>query len=93
MTREERREFKGSGRIPHDFRRTAVRNLVRAGVSQKVAMELTGHLTPSGFERYNITDDRDRREAVAKLAAAAQNKQVLTIRSREGRRARAALGT
>jgi len=48
-----------------------VRNLVRAGVSQEVAMELTGHLTPSVFERYNITDDRDRRNAVAKLVAAA----------------------
>jgi integrase len=71
MTREERRQFKGLGRIPHDFRRTAVRNLVRAGVSQKVAMGLTGHLTPSVFERYNITDDRDRRDAVAKLAATA----------------------
>src|SRR5207247_2226033 len=45
--------------------------LIRAGVSQKVAMELTGHLTPSVFDRYNITDDRDRRDAVAKLAAAA----------------------
>ena len=33
-------------------------NLVRAAVSQKVAMEITGHLTPSVFERYNITDDR-----------------------------------
>ena len=80
MSREERRGFKGSGRIPHDFRRTAVRNLVRAGVSQKVAMELTGHLTPSVFERYNITDDRDRRDAVAKLAAAAQDKQVLPLK-------------
>jgi hypothetical protein len=46
-------------------------------VSQKVAMEITGHLTPSVFERYNITDDRDRRDAVAKLAAAAQDRQVL----------------
>jgi integrase len=69
MSREERRAFKGLGLIPHDFRRTAVRNLVRAGVSQKVAMELTGHLTPALFERYNITDDRDRRAAVVKLAA------------------------
>lgn len=46
-------------------------NLVRAAVSQKVAMEITGHLTPSVFERYNITDDRPR-EAVKRLAAAAQ---------------------
>lgn len=79
MSREERRGFMGSGRIPHDFRRTAVRNLIRAGVSQKVAMELTGHLTPSVFDRYNITDDRDRRDAVAKLAAAMQDKTVLPL--------------
>ena len=45
-------------------------------------MELTGHLTPSVFERYNITDDRDRRDAVAKLAAAAQDKQVLPLKRR-----------
>jgi len=51
MSREERREFKGLGRITHDFRRTTVRNLLRAGVGQKVAMELPGHLTPSVFGR------------------------------------------
>jgi hypothetical protein len=84
MSREERREFKGLGRIPHDFRRTAVRNLVRAGVSQKVAMELTGHLTPSVFDRYNITDDRDRRDAVAKLAAASQDRQLLSLPTQTG---------
>jgi len=59
--------------------------VVRASVSQKVAMKLTGHLTPSVFDRYNITDDRDRRDAVAKLAAAAQDKQILQLKRKVAR--------
>jgi hypothetical protein len=52
------------GRIFHDLRRSAVRDLVRSGVSQHVAMSISGHRTAAMFGRYNITDDRDQRQAL-----------------------------
>ncbi len=64
-------------RIMHDFRRTAVRNLERAGVPRSVAMKLTGHKTESVYRRYAIVSEADLREGVAKLARLHESQPVV----------------
>jgi integrase len=57
------------GRILHDFRRTAVRNLERSGMPRSVAMELVGHRTASVYQRYDIVSEKDLSDGVKTYAA------------------------
>ncbi len=59
----------GVPRIPHDFRRTAVRNLERAGVPRSTAMAMVGHKTESIYRRYAIVDEAMLTEGAQKLEA------------------------
>jgi integrase len=51
----------------HDMRRSACRNLIRAGVPQSVAMSISGHVTTSVFNRYDISSEADKFEAMERV--------------------------
>jgi integrase len=75
------------GRIPHDFRRTAVRNLERAGVPRSAAMAMVGHKTESIYRRYAIVSESDLRDGAGRIQALHDlQREPAALRARESRR-------
>jgi integrase len=71
----------GVARVPHDFRRTAIRNLERDGVARSVAMAMVGQKTEEVYRRYAIVDEAMIREAAVKMNRGAKVRRTTAQRT------------
>jgi integrase len=74
---EGKRDPRYTGLIIHDLRRSAIRNLIKAGVNEKVAMTISGHKTRSVFDRYHIVDTDDVVEAMRRVQNSAKQVKIV----------------
>jgi hypothetical protein len=75
---EGRHDPRYTGLIVHDLRRSAIKDLMKAGVNAKVAMKIRGHKTRDVFDRYHIVDTEDVVQAMRRVQASGRKGLVLT---------------